>query len=181
MNIQHSSRSDVWRTPAFVVEMIHKVLGTIDLDPASDIGANEVIKASQIITREEDGLSSGWTGKALFVNPPGGKIGNASKAGLFWAKLMSYREAGCLGHAIFMAFSAEALQTTQGKGCLSVGEFPLCVPRSRLKFVDPTNPKAGAPSHSNLIVYVPGRVDKSDLFEEVFKSLGIIINTRRHP
>jgi len=49
-------------TPADIIEDARKVLGTIDLDPASSELANETVKASKIYTAEDDGLAHDWEG-----------------------------------------------------------------------------------------------------------------------
>lgn len=168
MNIMHSSRTDRWFTPIPIIERVKKVLGPIDLDPASEPLANERVGAGEYYT--EDGQNLKWFG-TMFINPPGGKTGNQSNTAIFWKKLMQSRNK--IQHAIFLAFSLEALQTTQGKGVPSIGEFPFCVPARRIRFDTPFGPSK-APSHSNVIVYVPGQRDTSDLFRQVFVELGVV-------
>lgn len=176
MNIQHSSRNDDWRTPPSIIELVHQVLGEIDLDPASSELANQQVKAKRFITAEEDGLNTDWNlnGGSVFINPPGGKLGIKSISIEFWKKLMLEKYHCRLGHAIFLSFSIEHLQTSQGKGVPSIKNFPFCVPRKRIAFVDPTSDSMVAPSHSNMIVYVPGTVDRTSKFKEVFSVLGDI-------
>ena len=181
MNIQHSSRSDEWFTPDWLMQAIQEVIGPIELDPASSKDANKIVKASRILTRKQNGLTTVW-GKAssIFINPPGGKLGRESKTGLFWNKLMQERTDNTFGHAIFLAFSIEALQTTQ-RYSKPIAGFPFCVPSKRIKFVLPDGSTPKAPSHSNMIVYVPGTINHTDKFEKVFKNLGAVINTERKP
>ncbi len=171
MNIQHSSATPEWGTPENIIELVRAVLGRIDFDPASSPRWNATVQADKFLTERDDGLSAPWAPGALYCNPPGGKIGNHSKTAMFWKRLMSHREEGSLEHAIFMAFSAEALQNTQGKGVLPIMAFPFCVPAKRIRFVSVGVEKI-QPSHSNVIAYVPGTTDKSDLFREVFSRLG---------
>lgn len=182
MNVQHSSRSDEWYTPVTILERVHKVLAYIDFDPASSYAANTRVQAKEFLTREEDGLNAEWSGRTIFCNPPGGKIGNQSKTALFWDKLMRYREKSEeFDHAIFLAFSLEALQVTQHRSNLAIAQFPFCVPSERIRFDLPDGSTPTAPSHSNMIVYVPGKLNNTDLFYEVFSPLGCVLNTRRHP
>jgi hypothetical protein len=172
MNIQHSSRTDLWYTPAPIIEMARSVLVTIDFDPASDAAANTAVGARTYRTEENSSLEGSWPDDvSIWLNPPGGKVGNRSKTGLFWERLMAHRTEGKLRHAIFLAFSAEALQNTQGKSCAPIMAFPFCVPAKRIRFVSPDGVKS-APSHSNVIVYVPGTVDRTDHFMETFWDLG---------
>lgn len=175
MNIQHSSRSDLWYTPTYLVEMCRLVLGDIELDPASDEVANEVVQAKRIFTEEDNGLLQDWdTEGSIFLNPPGGKLGNKSLAIEFWKKLMVSE----FKHAIYMGFSVEHLATSQRKGCKSMLQFPCCIPAKRIHFVSLFG-KNSAPSHSNVIVYVPGTEDHSKKFRDVFTGIGDVINVEK--
>ncbi len=174
MNIQHSSRTDVWLTPVWLVEKIKKVLGNIDLDPASCSLANERIHASLYFA--EKGLENEWPPGTIYLNPPGGKTKNKSNVGLWWKKFIEHRPQ--MTHGIFMGFSLECLQNTQNKGVPSVCDFLMCVPKQRVRFDDHMGNPGKAPSHSSVIVYVPGILDRSDLFVEEFKDIGAILNHR---
>lgn len=174
MNIQHSSSSDVWYTPLNILARTCEVLGPIDLDPASDEHGNRRVGAGKYYTREQDGLTLPWHG-TLFINPPGGKRGNKSMPALFWQTLMAARESGNIRHAIFLAFSAEALQNTQGKGVPSICDFNVCIPAKRLKFDTAAPVLKNSPSHSNAIVYVPGTANKAVAFETAFRDVGAIM------
>ncbi len=154
---------------------VHSVLGPVDLDPASEPLANERIKANRVITESEDGLLAPWSRGSVFLNPPGGKVGRHSKTSLFWQRLMRHLDEGHLSHAIFMCFSAEALQTTQGKGCRPVGDFVVCIPKKRIAFDYPAGNSGGSPSHGNAIIYVPGYIDNTGLFVKEFRQVGSVM------
>ncbi len=171
MNVQHSSATNEWGTPPSILAMVREVLGPIDFDPASSVRWNAAVEAKRFLTEKDDGLSAPWLPGTLYCNPPGGKIGNQSKTSLFWQRLMRHRDEGELEHAIFMAFSAEALQNTQGKGVLPIMAFPFCVPAKRIRFVA-VGVEKFQPSHSNVIAYVPGKLDLTGRFQSVFSQLG---------
>jgi len=63
------SGENEWFTPARYVEAARRVLGTIDLDPATHPAAQQTIQASQFYTRADDGLSLAWHGR-VWLNPP---------------------------------------------------------------------------------------------------------------
>ena len=175
MNIQHSSHSDQWWTPSPIMDLVRSVLNVIELDPASCVEANKFIGAGTFFTEREDGLRQDWSKyKTIFLNPPGGKVGNKSQSIMFWEKLISYRQS--FDHAIYIGFSIEQLAVSQGKGFPSLGEFPFCIPRKRIRFICPEETKT-QPSHANIIVYIPGRLDHRELFKTTFKSLGLVLNT----
>jgi len=173
MNVMHSSRNDSWMTPVWLIEKCHAVLGDIYLDPASDETANKRVGAARYYDRDQDGLEQLWHGN-VFCNPPGGKRGNQSMTALFWQKLMAERSRGLIRHAIFLCFSAEALQNTQAKGCESVMQFPICVPSKRIRFDHPGPFEKTAPSHSNVIVYVPCEIDRTKDFVREFSEIGAV-------
>ena len=77
--IQHSSSSFDFNTPPNIVEAARKVLGRIDLDPASSDLGNTIVQASRIYTLAQNGFTKPWYRGApefasnVFLNPPGGK------------------------------------------------------------------------------------------------------------
>lgn len=56
-------------TPEKYIESARIVMGSIDLDPASNEQANETVKASKYFNIDDDGLAQNWFGK-IFLNPP---------------------------------------------------------------------------------------------------------------
>lgn len=175
-NAQHSSKTPEWGTPATIIAMAREVMGGIDLDPATNLHWNEIVQAPYIYTRETNGLLGPWGGR-VFVNPPGGITDERrSLAGVFWEKLM--QERANISQAIFLAFSLEALATTQ-RSKHAIQDFPFCVPAKRLRFVAQDGRGAASPTHHNCVVYVPGSVDNTPKFVEVFRSIGRV--SKWHP
>ncbi len=175
MNIQHSSRTDAWGTPGQILDRSRKVLGRIDLDPASDWRFNLRVNAEAYIDQASNGLTSEWPiNMRVFCNPPGGKTKNRSNTALFWDKLIKYKRDGSLRQAIFLAFSLESLQVTQSS-ILPMAMFPICIPKKRIAFETPEGVPGTAPSHSNAIVYVPGTENKTVEFLEQFRDIGYVM------
>lgn len=171
MNIQHSSKSADWRTPTEVLDAVKELFGgSISLDAASDENAQKRVGALRWLGAEFDALSNPWPeAESIFLNPPGGKLGKESQTKLFWNTL--FAETGSLhttregetrmkhGHAVFLAFSLEALQTCQDPG-YEMLRFPLCVPNKRLRFVNRYAPECMSHEEfcnelNNLPVYAP--------------------------
>lgn len=176
MNAKHSSATNQWFTPPDYVEAARTVLGAIDFDPASCEEANAVVQALCYATTGGEQWQDWPRYMSILINPPGGvKKGrcireNESWPAIFWDALTQYRAQGFLTHAIFIAFSLEALAVTQ-RYSTPMMWFPFCVPSKRIKFVSPSG-KKNSPSHANAIVYLPGTIDRTDDFIRVFSALG---------
>jgi DNA N-6-adenine-methyltransferase (Dam) len=78
------------------VEAARKVLGHIDLDPASCDEANKTVGADKIFTKEDDGLKHEWRGR-VFLNPP-----YCGLTAAFVDKLISEYKAGRVTAAILL-------------------------------------------------------------------------------
>jgi ParB family chromosome partitioning protein len=68
-HISQATGNNEWYTPPEYVEAARKVLGAIDLDPASNAEANKIIKAERFFIAEDDGLNKNWKGR-VWLNPP---------------------------------------------------------------------------------------------------------------
>ena len=92
--------TEEWYTPTDVIDRVHAVLGEIDLDPASNPVANEIVKAKRIYTKDDDGLAHDWNGK-VFLNPPFG----SDKVSKFVDKLTGEYQSGNISEAILLTES----------------------------------------------------------------------------
>lgn len=61
-------KKDVRFTPPQIVAQVRQAFGDIDLDPCGD--PRSFVGATSIIAEEQDGLTSAWSGRVAFVNPP---------------------------------------------------------------------------------------------------------------
>jgi hypothetical protein len=192
---RHSMDSPEWYTPSPFVEAAREVMGGIDLDPASHEEANLTVKAARFFTVEDDGLVQPWCGR-VFLNPPGGD-GLVPK---FWRYLIeqhcSWDDESHVEQAIWIGYSLEQLQTLQRAQERTPLQFPMCVPRQRIAFIENEakriarlakldaenaeraakglklkrrSEKADGPSHANYITYLGGNTGK---FKAVFSAFG---------
>lgn len=61
---------DSWSTPPeFLETIVRPILGTIDLDPASNSAAQEIVEATRWWDAEANGLTQEWEGN-VWLNPP---------------------------------------------------------------------------------------------------------------
>ena len=68
-HVANNSHDDEWYTPPEYIESARRVMGSIDLDPASNEHANKTVRASHIFTEQDNGLKHEWFGN-VWLNPP---------------------------------------------------------------------------------------------------------------
>lgn len=68
-HVVNNSGDNEWYTPAVYIEAARQVMGSIDLDPASNDYANQTVRASTYYTEETNGLDKEWFGN-IWMNPP---------------------------------------------------------------------------------------------------------------
>jgi hypothetical protein len=157
-------------------------MGGIDLDPASDEEANQIVKATRYFGAQDFGQLKTWRGR-VFVNPPGGYVGE------FWRTLMASWRDEYIDAAIWIGYSLEQLQTLQ---CVAAQwtplDFPMCIPNRRIAFVENEAKRtarirklaaagkkpnlASSPSHANYITYLGAEPSK---FVQVFSAFGQVV------
>lgn len=158
-----SSESDEWYTPKEYIAAARKVIGEIDLDPASCKEANKVVKAEKIFTIEDDGLSKPWKGR-IWLNPPYGKSGPK-----FVAKLVQEFEHGSVSEALLLVNS----HCTDAKWFRPLGNYLLCFTNHRTQFWTPDKEEVGGSTHGSVIVYF-GK-NESTFFEH-FSEFGMVLH-----
>jgi hypothetical protein len=89
LEVHFSSGRNEWYTPRWLVDLVIRVLGRIDLDPCSNSRTQPNVPARRHFTVHEDGLSREWSGR-VFMNPPHG-----AQLSAWIRKLKSEHEAGC--------------------------------------------------------------------------------------
>lgn len=60
---------DSWGTPPEWIDLARRVMGDIDLDPASNNEAQRVVNAKRFFTKNTNGLEQKWSGR-VWMNPP---------------------------------------------------------------------------------------------------------------
>jgi hypothetical protein len=159
----HSKATPKWGTPTQIIELARKLLGEIQLDPASSEDFNQLVKALVYYTEQDNGLVQPWGG-TVFLNPPGGLVRE------FWEKLCKGIASGEIEKAFWVGFSVEQLCTLAD--CeYHPYDFSHCVLRKRLSFNNEELVSSGAPSHGN---YVVGLGVDHEYFTKLFGALGKI-------
>ena len=68
-HVANNSGNNEWYTPAEYIALAREVMGTIDLDPASNDIANKTVQADTYYTETDSGLEHDWFGN-VWLNPP---------------------------------------------------------------------------------------------------------------
>jgi DNA N-6-adenine-methyltransferase (Dam) len=168
-------------TPLPLIESAERVLGSIELDPASCEAANSNVGAERYYTIADDSLSKLWQAKTVFLNPPGSVVNGRSQTAAFWDKL--YRSFLCksVSEAIFIGFNSQIISK-----CPTMFNFPICFThreatsplvngQGRFCYLDKNMNVLGQPTQSSIFVYLSWNLDKVDLFRDEFTQYGRVI------
>lgn len=164
---QNTGQSE-WFTPSEYIEKARKIMGSIDIDPATTEKANKKIKASIIYTKEKSGIDKVWKGN-VWMNPPYSQPLISEFCGTFlhnWIDDNIKQGMILINNATETEFAQSLL-----KHCSVV-----CFPKGRVRFLD-ENEKPGAPLQGQMLIYFG---DNLDSFIKEFSCIGIcLVNVGR--
>lgn len=130
---------DEWYTPAPIIAAARRLLGGIDLDPASCPAAQTVVQATTYYGKADDGLAHPWQGR-VWLNPPYSRIDD------FAANVIAEHDAGHIVAALLLTNNA----TDATWFCALAERYPLLFTRGRVRFWHPA--KAGeAPRYGQAV------------------------------
>jgi len=174
-------------TPPVIVDAARKLMGGIDLDPASCVFANlNYVKASGIFTADDNGLSKEWHGR-VWMNHPFGKAermcspnctkktcktrgyhADCDKPGnKDWIdKLVHEYSVGRVTEACCITFAS----TSEGwfRPLLSL---PQCYLIPRTNYIGPDGKVKKGNTKGSVVTYFGKRIDA---FYQAFRELGIV-------
>lgn len=195
MEVLTSSETNEWYTNPEIIEMVRKVLGSIDTDPASHPIPQRWIRARKFYTEQDSGLDHIWYGR-VFLNPPYGTTGGKSNQGIWSLELLGDIALNHCSHAIMLTKTVpgyawwDNLFHVRWPG-------PCCITMDRLAFVKPE--WVTLDDHRGYSITIPERVQNTqgkwikkdwrskaastlwyygpdpDKFNEVFSKIGRVI------
>ena len=150
--------SNEYYTPKHIVDAVRRVMGAIDLDPASCSDANDNMKAKKFYTQQDDGLTKPWRGR-VFCNPPFSKV-----KVMDWVSKMVESP---IDQGILLLHAST--DTAYGQMALSKCDA-VCFPEGRLKFY---GPKAGGGAQIGQMILYYG--DDTEAFYNEFSEFGVVM------
>lgn len=196
--INQSSDIVEYYTPADIIEAARACMGSIDLDPASCVIANQTVKAARIFTLQDDGLAQTWDAATLFMNHPFHRGEKAcptdrSKCKKKKCKPSRSKKKTTRGHHIdrdipsnldwINKFIAEYEAGHFQEGiCITFAntsetwfrkllQFPQCMPDKRIQYRNPDGSVSDNVTKGSAITYLGPNLDR---FAAAFRHIGTI-------
>ena len=161
IRIQARSNNE-WYTPARYIHSAREVMGSIDLDPASNFDVNNrTINATKFYSIEDDGLIQNWFGN-VWINPPYGGLAKP-----FVAKLIDEYTSGNVNQAILLVTS----NATDTIWFASLWEYIICFTDHRINFRSPNN-NGDSSTHGSAFIYLGPHENR---FAKVFSKHGAVV------
>lgn len=152
--------SDEWYTPPEIIQAARKVMGSIDLDPASCFTAQQTVQATHYFDKERDGLREPWRGN-VWLNPP------FSRGSEFGQKLRDEIDAKRVSQAVVIQNASTATKWFHTLAPICWG----CFPRGRLSFLRADGTRHDGNRHAQVLLYFG---DQTTRFRSVFAEHGLV-------
>lgn len=137
----HLSQSNEWYTPEKYIESARAVMGGVDVDPASNDQANEIVGAGTYYTAETDGLQADWPGR-IWLNPPWGGLQEK-----FVGRLMAQVAAGTTTEAVVLVNA----HSTDTKWFQPLWNYTLCFTDHRINYYGTSG---SGSTHGSVFIYI---------------------------
>jgi len=151
--------ADDFYTNERIIESARRVMGGIDMDPASHAIANAVVKADTFYTIADDGLSQEWRGR-VWLNPP------FSKWEHWVPKILSEWRSGRIQEMCVLC--AARTLTAQYFAPLVRGTAAMCLTTGRIAFWG--GRATDSPDDGHAVLYFGTNVR---LFADEFREIGV--------
>lgn len=151
-------------TPRQYIDAAREVMGSIDLDPASNPYAQKTVQAETYYTKEDDGLSKPWSGN-VFLNPPYCH----PEIKQFINKLIAHYSAGDIDQAILLTNNNTDTVWFHESAFIASA---ICLTKGRINFYKPDGSET-QPVNGQAFFYFGGNVEK---FKAHFSGIGLVVS-----
>lgn len=156
------SGNNEWYTPELYIKAAKKVMGGIDLDPASCEYAQKIIKARKWYSEDDDGLQYPWTGR-IWLNPP------YKTPAPFVDKLIEASKTGAQG----ILLTNNNTDTVWWHDAVNASTG-VCFTRGRISFYNKAG-EASSPTNGQTFFYF-GK--QGNVFSEIFGEFGFVLELK---
>jgi hypothetical protein len=161
MQVLTSQGTDEWYTPPRYIDLARRVLGGIDLDPASAAIPQAWIQARTFYTKEDNGLNMLWFGR-VFLNPP------FTDAQVWCNRLQYEYTRGDVTSAILLINSNLGYKWYEQLWT----RWPVCCARERICFIKADGTPGGQAKRGQTFVYFG---QDYPAFIEAFRPIGRVL------
>lgn len=160
--INQTSGKTEYYTPVEIIEAARKVMGGIDLDPASSETANKIVRAKEFYTESDNGLLQAWSGN-IWLNHPFSRESNPLWIDMLIAKYKfgSVKQACCITYAC-----------TSERWFRPLYNYPMCFLSPRTNYRLPDGSILKGVTKGSVVTYM-GPYTYS--FEHQFEKLGAVM------
>jgi ParB family chromosome partitioning protein len=154
-----------WYTPPQYIGAARRVMGGIDLDPASSDKAQELVQATVYYTKDDDGLKRPWSGR-VWMNPPYSKD-------LIWPfceRLCEFVASGDVSEAVVLVNNATETAAFQRMAELAQA---MCFHAKRIKYLNVDLEVAETPVQGQAFVYFG---ENAEAFHSEFVQFGFTVS-----
>ena len=170
-NNHHDRDSDSWFTPTFYTDLVHEVMGGIDLDPFSSKKANAHVRAKRYFDVDGNAFKKVWFRKPgrVFMNPPYSRKLIEASIEIF---LENWNN-NSISEAIVLVNNATETKWFQS---LLRTSNSICLPEKRISFKAVDGKHVSGNTRGQVFLYFGQQYSK---FEKVFKRIGVVLRPMR--
>lgn len=162
-HVGQSTGNNEWYTPPAFLAAARKVMGSIDVDPASSELANKAVGATTFYTTKDDGRRKSWAG-TVWMNPPYSQPLVSDFCELlvkkYWNKEVTQA-------CVLINNATETSFYQRLASCCSA----VCLIKGRVKFLDEEG-NEGAPLQGQTILYFGENYIR---FAQIFAQFGVVL------
>ena len=163
---------DSWFTPAEYLASVRAVMGEIDLDPFTSVKANEIVRASHVMTLERSAFEHSWKvckAARVFMNPPY----SAGLCGRAIDRFLNQYEAKAFVEAIVLVNNAT---DTRWFAALVDRCAAICFTDHRISFWNADRKNVSGNTRGQAFFYFGKRLDR---FRTEFEKHGFVLTPAR--